>query len=222
MKRLNVMIILLLMTTCMIANEKGKFEMCLPKTNETKSFYCDVSTMQQPDSSIRYTKCSIFLYTPTENAKVRVTIDSNEVPRFIEFLYAVKDKYQQWDSIAKTNNVKAFMKKMPIEMKSKDGIWCIYFVEGKPARSTFDMDKEWQFFIPFFSVDREGRCFVEWNTSDLEYSVRGGLHGLGNVVEIERCEGGVFRFSSVEQIQSLIDCFGKCTEVDNRKDALFK
>ena len=222
MKRLNVMMVSVLMTACVMAHGKGKFEMCLPMTNETKSFYCDVSTMQQSDGSIGYTGCSIFLYTPTKDAKVRVTIDSKEVPRFIEFLYAVKDKYHEWDSIAKANDVKGFMKKMPIEMKSKGGIWCLYFVEGRPARSTFDMNKSWQLFIPFFSVDKMGRSYVEWNTSDLEYSVRGGLHGLGNIVEIERCKGGVFRFSSAEQIQSLIDCFEKCGEVDKSKDALFK
>jgi hypothetical protein len=56
-------------------------------------------------------------------------------------------------------------------------------------------------------VDKQGKCFVEWSTGNLEYHVKGGIHGLGNIVEVERCNGGQFVFASVQEIQSLIDCF---------------
>ena len=69
------------------------------------------------------------------------------------------------------------------------------------------MNKKWEYLIPFFSVDQNGNSKVEWSTSKLEYSARGGRFGLGNTVEIERCGGGEFVFSSVWEIQSLIDCF---------------
>lgn len=92
-------------------------------------------------------------------------------------------------------------------MKSKGGIWSLFYVDGKPPRSTFDMNRQWEFLIPFFKVDKQGKCFVEWSTGNLEYHVKGGIHGLGNIVEVERCNGGQFVFASVQEIQSLIDCF---------------
>ena len=96
---------------------------------------------------------------------------------------------------------------MPVELKSKGGIWSIFYVGNRPPRSTFDMNKQWEFLIPYFSVDANGKSRVQWSTSNLEYTVKGGSLALGTSVEVERCSGGEFVFTSVKEIQSLIDCF---------------
>ena len=143
----------------------------------------------------------------TPNAKVRLSFDADETPRFLEFLKKVRDKYAEWDSIAKANHVTGYSKKMPVELKSKGGIWCIFYVGNRPPRSTFDMNKQWEFLIPYFSVDANSKSRVTWSTSKLEYTVKGGSMAIGTSVEVERCSGGEFAFSSVSEIQSLIDCF---------------
>ena len=76
------------------------------------------------------------------------------------------------------------------------------------------MNKQWEFLIPFFSVDANGKSRVQWSTSKLEYTVKGGSLALGTSVEVERCSGGEFVFTSVKEIQSLIDCF----DVDRLKE----
>jgi hypothetical protein len=75
------------------------------------------------------------------------------------------------------------------------------------------MATKMRFFLaePTYVQRTDGISFVEWNTGKLEYYSRGGLHGLGNDVEVERCEGGTFKFKSPEEIQSLIDCFSVST-----------
>jgi len=110
-------------------------------------------------------------------------------------------------------------------MKSQGGIWTIYYVDNKPPRSSFDMNKKWEYLIPFFFVDKNGNSRVEWSTSKLEYSTKGGHFGLGNTVEIERCGGGEFTFVSAKEIQTLIDCFDTRLLEDNNtenKSMLFK
>ena len=52
----------------------------------------------------------------------------------------------------------------------------------------------------------------------LTVHVKGGIHGLGNIVEVERCNGGQFVFASVQEIQSLIDCFVQQEVSDSRHD----
>lgn len=84
-------------------------------------------------------------FTSTKNAKVRLSFDADEVPKFLEFLERVRDKYAEWSNTAVTNQVRGFSKKMPIEMKSKGGIWSLFYVDGKPPRSTFDMNRQWEF-----------------------------------------------------------------------------
>ena len=151
------------------------------------NYTCNVTAKFENGKFMHYTGCTIFPHTKTPNAKVRVSIDAEEIPRFVDFLTKVRDKYAEWDSIAHAGKVTSFTKRMPVELKSQGGIWSIYYVDNKPPRSTFDR--------------------VEWSTSKLEYSARGGQFGLGNTVEIERCGGGEFAFTSVKEIQSLIDCF---------------
>ena len=155
------------------------------------NYTCNVTAKFENGKFMHYTGCTIFPHTKTPNAKVRVSIDAEEIPRFVDFL----------------TKVTSFTKRMPVELKSQGGIWSIYYVDNKPPRSTFDMNKKWEYLIPFFSVDQNGNSRVEWSTSKLEYSARGGQFGLGNTVEIERCGGGEFAFTSVKEIQSLIDCF---------------
>jgi hypothetical protein len=171
------------------------------------NYTCNVTAKFENGKFMHYTGCTIFPHTKTPNAKVRVSIDAEEIPRFVDFLTKVRDKYAEWDSIAHAGKVTSFTKRMPVELKSQGGIWSIYYVDNKPPRSTFDMNKKWEYLIPFFSVDQNGNSRVEWSTSKLEYSARGGQFGLGNTVEIERCGGGEFAFTSVKEIQSLIDCF---------------
>ena len=96
---------------------------------------------------------------------------------------------------------------MPVELKSKGGIWSIFYVGNRPPRSTFDMNKQWEFLIPYFSVDVSGKSRVTWSTSKREDTVKGGSMAIGTSIEVERCSGGEFAFSSVSEIQSLIDCF---------------
>jgi len=191
----------LVMAALTATAQNRHFRMSLLKPDKDSAFVCDVMVKYENGVFEKYTGCTIFPYTRTKAAKVRVSID----------LEAVKTKFGEWDSIAKANRVRAFQKRMPVELKSKGGIWSLYYVEGKPPRSSFDMDRQWVVLIPFFSVDKDGISCVEWNTGKLEYYSRGGLHSLGNDVEVERCEGGTFKFKSPEEIQSLIDCFSVST-----------
>ena len=202
-----ILALVLVMAASTATAQNRHFRMSLLKPDKDSAFVCDVTAKYENGVFVKYTGCTIFPYTRKKEAKVRVSIDGDEIPRFLQFLEAVKTKFSEWDSIAKANRVRAFQKRMPVELKSKGGIWTLYYVEGKPPRSSFDMDRQWVVLIPFFSVDKDGISFVEWNTGKLEYYSRGGLHGLGNDVEVERCEGGTFKFKSPEEIQSLIDCF---------------
>lgn len=202
-----ILTLALVMAASTATAQNRHFRMSLLKPDKDSAFVCDVTAKYENGVFVKYTGCTIFPYTRTKEAKVRVSIDGDETPRFLLFLKAVKSKFCEWDSIAKANRVRAFQKRMPIELKSKGGIWTLYYVKGKPPRSSFDMDRQWVVLIPFFSIDKDGISCVEWNTGKLEYHSRGGLHGLGNDVEVERCEGGTFKFKSPEEIQSLIDCF---------------
>ena len=206
-----ILALALVMAVSTATAQNRHFRMSLLKPDKDSAFVCDVTAKYENGVFEKYTGCTIFPYTRTKAAKVRVSIDGDEIPRFLLFLEAVKTKFGEWDSIAKANRVRAFQKRMPVELKSKGGIWSLYYVEGKPPRSSFDMDRQWVVLIPFFSVDKDGISFVEWNTGKLEYYSRGGLHGLGNDVEAERCEGGTFKFKSPKEIQSLIDCFSVST-----------
>lgn len=207
----------ILMTNALFA-QKTHFQMSSLRPDTDSAFSCRVTAKYDNGRFVQYTGCTIFPYTSTKNAKVRLSFDADEVPRFLEFLERVRDKYAEWSNTATTNHVRGFSKKMPIEMKSKGGIWSLYYVDGKPPRSTFDMNRQWEFLIPFFKVDNQGKCFVEWSTGNLEYHVKGGIHGLGNIVEVERCNGGQFVFASVQEIQSLIDCFVQQEVSDSRHD----
>ena len=205
------------MTNALFA-QKTHFQMSSLRPDTDSAFSCRVTAKYDNGRFVQYTGCTVFPYTSTKNAKVRLSFDADEVPRFLEFLERVRDKYAEWSNTAATNHVRGFSKKMPIEMKSKGGIWSLYYVDGKPPRSTFDMNRQWEFLIPFFKVDNQGRCFVEWSTGNLEYHVKGGIHGLGNIVEVERCNGGQFVFASVQELQSLIDCFAQQEVSDSRHD----
>ena len=207
----------ILMTNALFA-QKTHFQMSSLRPDADSAFSCRVTAKYDNGRFVQYTGCTIFPYTSTKNAKVRLSFDADEVPRFLEFLERVRDKYAEWSNTATTNHVRGFSKKMPIEMKSKGGIWSLYYVDGKPPRSTFDMNRQWEFLIPFFKVDNQGKCFVEWSTGNLEYHVKGGIHGLGNIVEVERCNGGQFVFASVQELQSLIDCFAQQEVSDSRHD----
>ena len=188
------------------------------------NYTCNVTAKFENGKFMHYTGCTIFPHTKTPNAKVRVSIDAEEIPRFVDFLTKVRDKYAEWDSIAKANHVTGYSKKMPVELKSKGGIWSIFYVGNRPPRSTFDMNKQWEFLIPYFSVDATGKSRVAWSTSKLEYTVKGGNMAIGTSVEVERCSGGEFVFTSVREIQSLIDCFdvGRLKEQSKSIDSLFQ
>ena len=196
----------ILMTNALFA-QKTHFQMSSLRPDADSAFTCRVTAKYDNGRFVQYTGCTVFPYTSTKNAKVRLSFDADEVPRFLEFLKKVRDKYAEWDSIAKANHVTGYSKKMPVELKSKGGIWCIFYVGNRPPRSTFDMNKQWEFLIPYFSVDVNGKSRVTWSTSKLEYTVKGGSMAIGTSVEVERCSGGEFAFSSVSEIQSLIDCF---------------
>lgn len=207
----------ILMTNALFA-QKTHFQMSSLRPDADSAFTCRVTAKYDNGRFVQYTGCTIFPFTSTKNAKVRLSFDADEVPKFLEFLERVRDKYAEWSNTAATNHVRGFSKKMPIEMKSKGGIWSLFYVDGKPPRSTFDMNRQWEFLIPFFKVDKQGKCFVEWSTGNLEYHVKGGIHGLGNIVEVERCNGGQFVFASVQEIQSLIDCFNRQGGPINKQD----
>ncbi len=214
-----------LMATINAPARQAHFTMSAFKQESGSNYVCNVTAKVSNGRFIEYTGCTIFPYTKTPNAKVRISIDAQEIPRFVDFLTRVRDKFVEWDSIAHSNHVTGFSKRMPVEMKSQGGIWTIYYVDNRPPRSSFDMNKKWEYLIPFFFVDQDGNSRVEWSTSKLEYSAKGGRFGLGNTVEIERCGGGEFAFSSVKEIQSLIDCFDiKLLEKESsdNKSMLFK
>ena len=207
MKMKKILIALTLLWSSSVSARQNGFYMSALSSRADSTFSCSVSAKFENGRFVRYTGCTIFPYTKTPNAKVRLSFDADETPRFLEFLKKVRDKYAEWDSIAKANHVTGYSKKMPVELKSKGGIWCIFYVGNRPPRSTFDMNKQWEFLIPYFSVDVSGKSRVTWSTSKLEYTVKGGSMAIGTSVEVERCSGGEFAFSSVGEIQSLIDCF---------------
>ena len=207
MKMKKILIALTILWSSSVSARQNGFYMSALSSRADSTFSCSVSAKFENDRFVRYTGCTIFPYTKTPNAKVRLSFDADETPRFLEFLKKVRDKYAEWDSIAKANHVTGYSKKMPVELKSKGGIWCIFYVGNRPPRSTFDMNKQWEFLIPYFSVDANGKSRVTWSTSKLEYTVKGGSMAIGTSVEVERCSGGEFAFSSVSEIQSLIDCF---------------
>ena len=218
-----IMTFLIAIVTSTVFAQKTHFQMSSLRPDADSAFVCRVTGKFDNRQFIRYTGCTMFPYTKTRNAKVRVSVDADEVPRFLDFLEKVRDKYDEWAKTAADHKIRGFSKRMPVEMKSKGGIWSIYYVDGKPPRSSFDMNKQWEYLVPFFKVDSQGRCFVEWSTGKLEYSVKSGNYGLGNFVEVERCDGGLFLFSSTHEIQSLIDCFKLSPPtVDNHFDDLFQ
>ena len=219
-----ILIALTILWSSSVSARQNGFYMSALCSKADSTFPCSVSAKFDNGRFVRYTGCTIFPYTKTPNAKIRLSFDADETPRFLDFLKKVRDKYAEWDSIAKANHVTGYSKRMPVELRSKGGIWSIFYVGNRPPRSTFDMNKQWEFLIPYFSVDANGRSRVAWSTSKLEYTVKGGNMAIGTSVEIERCSGGEFVFTSVKEIQSLIDCFdvGRLKEQSKSIDSLFQ
>lgn len=224
MKMKKILIALTILWSSSLSARQNGFYMSALCSKADSTFSCSVSAKFDNGRFVRYTGCTIFPYTKTPNAKIRLSFDADETPRFLDFLKKVRDKYAEWDSIAKANHVTGYSKKMPVELRSKGGIWSIFYVGDRPPRSTFDMNKQWEFLIPYFSVDANGKSRVEWSTSKLEYTVKGGNMAIGTSVEVERCSGGEFVFTSVKEIQSLIDCFdvGRLKEQSKSIDSLFQ
>ena len=224
MKMKKILIALTILWSSSVFARQNGFYMSALCSKADSTFSCSVSAKFDNGRFVRYTGCTIFPYTKTPNAKIRLSFDADETPRFLDFLKKVRDKYAEWDSIAKANHVTGYSKKMPVELRSKGGIWSIFYVGDRPPRSTFDMNKQWEFLIPYFSVDANGKSRVAWSTSKLEYTVKGGNMAIGTSVEVERCSGGEFVFTSVKEIQSLIDCFdvGRLKEQSKSIDSLFQ
>ena len=224
MKMKKILIALTILWSSSVSARQNGFYMSALCSKADSTFSCSVSAKFDNGRFVRYTGCTIFPYTKTPNAKIRLSFDADETPRFLDFLKKVRDKYEEWDSIAKANHVTGYSKKMLVELRSKGGIWSIFYVGDRPPRSTFDMNKQWEFLIPYFSVDANGRSRVAWSTSKLEYTVKGGNMAIGTSVEVERCSGGEFVFTSVKEIQSLIDCFdvGRLKEQSKSIDSLFQ
>ena len=176
--RKKILTLAMILASVNVSGRQAHFMMSAFGQGVNANYTCNVTAKFENGKFMHYTGCTIFPHTKTPNAKVRVSIDAEEIPRFVDFLTKVRDKYAEWDSIAHAGKVTSFTKRMPVELKSQGGIWSIYYVDNKPPRSTFDMNKKWEYLIPFFSVD-----------------------------QIERCGGGEFAFTSVKEIQSLIDCF---------------
>ena len=179
-----ILALVLVMAASTATAQNRHFRMSLLKPDKDSAFVCDVTAKYENGVFEKYTGCTIFPYTRTKAAKVRVSIDGDEIPRFLQFLEAVKTKFGEWDSIAKANRVRAFQKRMPVELKSKGGIWSLYYVEGKPPRSSFDMDRQWVVLIPFFSVDKDGISFVEWNTGK---PLSNGIPANSNIIAEVDC-----------------------------------
>ena len=219
-----ILIALTILWSSSVSARQNGFYMSALCSKADSTFSCSVSAKFDNGRFVRYTGCTIFPYTKTPNAKIRLSFDADETPRFLDFLKKVRDTYAEWDSIAKANHVTGYSKKMPVELRSKGGIWSIFYVGDRPPRSTFDMNKQWEFLIPYFSVDANGKSRVAWSTSKLEYTVKGGNMAIGTSVEVERCSGGEFVFTSVKEIQSLIDCFdvGRLKELSKSIDSLFQ
>ena len=219
-----ILIALTILWSSSVSARQNGFYMSALCSKADSTFSCSVSAKFDNGRFVRYTGCTIFPYTKTPNAKIRLSFDADETPRFLDFLKKVRDKYAEWDSIAKANHVTGYSKKMPVELRSKGGIWSIFYVGDRPPRSTFDMNKQWEFLIPYFSLDANGKSRVAWSTSKLEYTVKGGNMAIGTSVEVERCSGGEFVFTSVKEIQSLIDCFdvGRLKEQSKSIDSLFQ
>ena len=219
-----ILIALTILWSSSVSARQNGFYMSALCSKADSTFSCSVSAKFDNGRFVRYTGCTIFPFTKTPNAKIRLSFDADETPRFLDFLKKVRDKYAEWDSIAKANHVTGYSKKMPVELRSKGGIWSIFYVGDRPPRSTFDMNKQWEFLIPYFSVDANGKSRVAWSTSKLEYTVKGGNMAIGTSVEVERCSGGEFVFTSVKEIQSLIDCFdvGRLKEQSKSIDSLFQ
>ena len=224
MKMKKILIALTILWSSSVSARQNGFYMSALCSKADSTFSCSVSAKFDNGRFVRYTGCTIFPYTKTPNAKIRLSFDADETPRFLDFLKKVRDKYAEWDSIAKANHVTGYSKKMPVELRSKGGIWSIFYVGDRPPRSTFYMNKQWEFLIPYFSVDANGKSRVAWSTSKLEYTVKGGNMAIGTSVEVERCSGGEFVFTSVKEIQSLIDCFdvGRLKEQSKSIDSLFQ
>ena len=224
MKMKKILIALTILWSSSVSARQNGFYMSALCSKADSTFSCSVSAKFDNGRFVRYTGCTIFPYTKTPNAKIRLSFDADETPRFLDFLKKVRDKYAEWDSIAKANHATGYSKKMPVELRSKGGIWSIFYVGDRPPRSTFDMNKQWEFLIPYFSVDANGKSRVAWSTSKLEYTVKGGNMAIGTSVEVERCSGGEFVFTSVKEIQSLIDCFdvGRLKEQSKSIDSLFQ
>ena len=216
-----ILIALTILWSSSVSARQNGFYMSALCSKADSTFSCSVSAKFDNGRFVRYTGCTIFPYTKTPNAKIRLSFDADETSRFLK---KVRNKYAEWDSIAKANHVTGYSKKMPVELRSKGGIWSIFYVGDRPPRSTFDMNKQWEFLIPYFSVDANGRSRVAWSTSKLEYTVKGGNMAIGTSVEVERCSGGEFVFTSVKEIQSLIDCFdvGRLKEQSKSIDSLFQ
>jgi hypothetical protein len=224
MKMKKILIALTILWSSSVSARQNGFYMSALCSKADSTFSCSVSAKFDNGRFVRYTGCTIFPHTKTPNAKIRLSFDADETPRFLDFLKKVRDKYAEWDSIAKANHVTGYSKKMPVELRSKGGIWSIFYVGDRPPRSTFDMNKQWEFLIPYFSVDANGKSRVAWSTSKLEYTVKGCNMAIGTSVEVERCSGGEFVFTSVKEIQSLIDCFdvGRLKEQSKSIDSLFQ
>ena len=148
MKMKKILIALTILWSSSVSARQNGFYMSALSSRADSTFSCSVSAKFENGRFVRYTGCTIFPYTKTPNAKVRLSFDADETPRFLEFLKKVRDKYAEWDSIAKANHVTGYSKKMPVELKSKGGIWSIFYVGNRPPRSTFDMNKQWEFLIP--------------------------------------------------------------------------
>lgn len=137
-------------------------------------------------------------------------INEKEYQKFIDALQSASLKYQEWDSIARLNNVVELNKKMT-DIKCKAGGYFLYYDEWK-----------FQFFlIPTFSF-----LILESNNEIKRLLIVGSGQMTASSNQYMDVDGVMLVFSSIIEIQDFINLISisKINEFKNqpKKEDLFK
>ncbi len=137
-------------------------------------------------------------------------INEKEYQKFIDALQSASLKYQEWDSIARLNNVVELNKKMT-DIKCKAGGYFLYYDEWK-----------FQFFlIPTFSF-----LILESNNEIKRLLIVGSGQMTASSNQYMDVDGVMLVFSSIVEIQDFINLISisKINEFKNqpKKEDLFK
>lgn len=100
----------------------------------------------QPEKDKFYYYISVFGENKTD--AVELCLSSENAEKFVEAMRICKEKFVEWEKIAKDNNVTGFTKDFPVTLPPMDVCW-----------SSSEVWISWnQIFTPYFRVLKNGEC----------------------------------------------------------------